>query len=246
MPDGIRVLTLDIETAPNLAWVWGLWRQNIAISQLEQPSSVMLVGAKWLDAPKRETYLLRGEEMVHDVHGLLDQADAVIHYNGSQFDMPHLHREFVEIGLPPPSPYVNIDLLRTVRKKFRFPSNKLDYVTGRLLGKSKVKHDGFELWLRCMKDDPAAWAQMEKYCKGDVILTEALYHRLLPWIDNHPVIGLYDGSGNAVISCPNCASRRLQRRGMAYTRLGSYHRYQCQGCGKWSRGATRVGTTISR
>lgn len=242
----MRTLILDIETRPNLAWCWGLWRQNVAISQIAESGSVMMVGVKWYKEPKRSTRALAGDTMIGETWDMLNEADAVIHYNGNAFDVPHLNREFAEAGLTPPSPYANIDLLRVVRRKFRFPSNKLDYVSQQLLGKRKVQHDGFDLWKRCMASDAKAWAQMSKYCIGDVNLTEALYERLLPWIDNHPVISLYDGSGNEVISCPNCASRQAQRRGMAYTRLGSYHRYQCTKCGKWFRGGTRVGTVIGR
>lgn len=242
----MRTLILDIETRPNLAWVWGLWNQNIGLSQIQESGSVFLVGAKWHGAPKRETMLFRGPDMVGETWKLLDAADAVVHYNGTSFDMKHLNSEFAKAHLTPPSPYVNIDLLRTVRKQFRFPSNKLDYVAGVLLGKHKVKHDGFDLWLRCIADDPKAWAQMEKYCAGDVNIEEELYNFLLPWIDTHPVVGLYDGSSGSVLQCPNCQSRNVQRRGMAYTRQSSYHRYHCQACGKWSRGGTRVGGTITR
>lgn len=242
----MKTLVLDIETTPNLAWVWGLWKQNVAIGQISDQGAVMMVGAKWYGTPKRSTVALQGDRMIEDTWELLNEADAVVHYNGTSFDMPHLNREFAEAGLRPPSPYVNIDLLRVVRKQFRFPSNKLDYVAQRLLGKRKVQHDGFDLWRRCMAGDPKAWQQMSRYCKGDVNLEEDLYTYLLPWIDQHPVRSLYDGSGGAVISCPNCASRDVQRRGFSYTRLGSYHRYQCTKCGKWFRGGTRVGTVIGR
>lgn len=242
----VKTLVLDIETRPNLVWCWGLWKQTVGINQIAESGDVMMVGVKWHGQGKRSARALQGDGMVEETWALLDEADAIVHYNGTSFDMPHLNRMFAEHGLTPPSPYAQIDLLRVVRRCFRFPSNKLDYVAQQLLGKRKVQHDGFDLWKRCMAGDPKAWAQMSKYCIGDVNLTDELYEYLLPWIDNHPVISLYDGSGNEVISCPNCASRDAQRRGMGYTRLGAYHRYHCQKCGRWFRGGTRVGTVIGR
>ena len=35
------------------------------------------------------------EQMVSRVHGLLDDADVVCHYNGKKFDIPTLNREFL-------------------------------------------------------------------------------------------------------------------------------------------------------
>src|SRR5690606_9823529 len=43
----IKVLTLDIETRPNLAHVWGLWQQNVGLSQIVERGHVMCWVAKW-------------------------------------------------------------------------------------------------------------------------------------------------------------------------------------------------------
>ena len=68
----------------------------------------------------------------------------------------------------------------------------------------------------------------------DVIATELVYLKLLPWIDNHPNVGAYEPSTEAV--CPKCGSDNLQRRGTSILQQGRYPRYQCQACGGWSRG----------
>lgn len=74
--------------------------------------------------------------MLKQIHALLNEADAVVHYNGAKFDIPTLNKEFILHGLPPPAPYKQIDLLRTARSQFKFPSNKLDYIAQALdLGK---------------------------------------------------------------------------------------------------------------
>ncbi|NIV35232.1 MAG: hypothetical protein GWN58_38990, partial [Anaerolineae bacterium] len=50
------------------------------------------------------------EGMLEGAWELLDEADAVVHYNGKKFDIPTLNREFVKYGFTPPSPYKQIDL----------------------------------------------------------------------------------------------------------------------------------------
>jgi len=162
---------------------------------------------------------------------LIDEADALISWNGKGFDTKHANREFVEYGLTPPSPVKEIDLMLTARSQFRFLSNKLDYVA-QLLGIGKKKSTGgHELWVACMNNDPKAWAIMKRYNVQDVNLLVEIYEKLLPWITNHPNVNLYE-PGNG---CPSCGSEDLQKRGLARTGVSSYQRYVCNNCGKWCK-----------
>jgi hypothetical protein len=237
VPDGMRILILDIETSPNLAWVWGLWEQNVAPSQVQQVGHVICFAAKWHGTRDVEYWSDHHDghtAMVAAAHRLIDEADAVVGYNSRSFDMKHLRREFVLAGLGPPSPHKDIDLLTVCRDRFRFPSNKLEHVATELGIGHKLKHTGFDLWLRCLRDDPDAWKLMRKYNIQDVRLTERLYDRLLPWVRNHPHHGLYIDDHKPV--CQQCGALSLQRRGHTQTTLGRYQRVHCGTCGAWSRG----------
>lgn len=235
----MKILLLDIETAPNLATVWGLFKQNIGINQLIESSYVLCWAAKWygedvvyFDSIHRSSH----KAMVKRIHKMLDEADAVIHYNGKRFDIPTLNKEFLQFGLRPPAPYKQIDLLSTTRNQFRFPSNKLDYVAQRLgLGK-KVQHEGHELWLKCMNKDPEAWVKMEEYNTNDVYLLEDLYEKLKPWIKGHANHSVYTGE----CVCPNCGSEKFQKRGFSYSLAGKYQRFLCSKCGTWFRDSKNV------
>ena len=171
--------------------------------------------------------------MIKKLHKLLDEADIVVHYNGSKFDVPVVNKEFITLGLLPPSTYKQIDLLRTARKQFKFPSNKLDYLAKTLGLGEKVKHAGFDLWVKCLAGDKDAWETMEEYNKQDVLLLEKVYDKLLPWIPNHPNVLLY-GDGSSA-GCPTCGSTELQKRGFSYTPSGKFQRYRCNSCGSWHR-----------
>lgn len=231
----MKRLLLDLETSPNLAAVWGMFKQNVSLDMLLESGYTLCWAAKWYkedDIYFDSVYRNDPEQMVRNVHALLDEADAVIHYNGRKFDIPTINKEFLQYGLPPPSPYKQIDLLETARKQFRFTSNKLDYVSQFLGLGNKTKHRGYDLWKGCMNGDKECWEEMETYNIQDVVLLEKLYDRLLPWIERHPNMSLYN---LGEMKCTNCGSEHLQRRGYAHTSVGIYQRWQCNDCGSWSR-----------
>jgi predicted RNA-binding Zn-ribbon protein involved in translation (DUF1610 family) len=183
------------------------------------------------------------EGMVRAIYSLIDEADVLVTYNGKKFDLPHLNREFILAGLTPPAPYAHVDLYWTVRQKFNFISNKLENVLNELGLGGKFQHSGFDLWVRCMQNDPEAWEEMKTYNEIDVVKTEALYTRLLPWIASHPSAGLYmdpEARAKGLPTCPNCGATNLKPRGRAYTSVSVFQRYRCDDCGKWSRSGSRL------
>lgn len=241
-----RILTIDIETRPNLGYIWGLWDQNISLSQLVQSGSMISFAAKWYGD---KTVIFYSDH--HDGHDvmvqaaweLMNDAEVIVHYNGKTFDMKWLHAEFVSAGMPPPSPHKDIDLLTVVKSRFKFPSNKLDYVAQRLGLGAKTTHTGFDLWVKCMAGDDKAWALMRKYNIQDTKLTEALYDRLRPWIKNHPHVGFY--ADRDQLTCDKCGSTDLHRDGTHTAHVIKYVRYRCANCQGWVRGGvhSRQATT---
>ncbi len=231
-----KILILDIETAPTSAYVWGVWDQNVAMNQIIKPGYILSYAAKWLNADNITCQSLNNstkEEMLKGVYDALTEADIVVHYNGKKFDIPTLNREFILMGWKPPAGYKQIDLLPIVRQQFKFPHNKLDYVSRALGCGGKLKHAGFDMWIGCMQNDQDAWNKMEEYNVEDVSITEKVYIKIRPWIRNHPYMGLHADLPGAV--CPNCGSVHLERRGFSFTAAGKYQRYQCKDCGTWSR-----------
>jgi hypothetical protein len=240
--NGARILTLDIETAPASAYVWGLFDQNVSLEQLIKPGRIISWGAKWLNDPEVHYADERGgtREMFAQIHALLSQADAVITYNGDKFDLPKLLGGFVDHKLPPPPPVASIDLLKTV-KRMGLQSNKLQFLGDFLKIGQKVKHEGFPLWVACMNGDAKAWKRMTRYNKGDVRLTERAYKRLRPYIKTHPYVG-----AGIVNACPACASANVQHRGYARTKAFLIERIQCRACGSWHQGARQSIRTVEK
>lgn len=238
-PSGMKVLVLDIETGPIEAYIWHLFGDYAPIDRIIAPTRMLSWAAKWegdnyvyLCSERTHSH----EDMVREIYDMVEEADAIVHYNGQQFDMKHLNREFIEMGLTCPSPYKNIDLLKVVKSQFKFPSNKLDYVAGVLLGEHKMDTGGFGLWKRVLEGDRQAWITMENYNVEDVLLTERLYHRVQGWIPAHPNRALWIEDQSSPI-CPNCGGTSVIKKGVERpARVNAYQRYKCTECGANSRG----------
>lgn len=230
----MKILLLDIETSPHSVYAWGLFKQNISLSQVKDTSRVLCSAYKWLGERKTNftsEWTDGVDGMLEKMYNVIEEADAIVTYNGNRFDLPTLNKEFLLTGYRPPAPYKSVDLYRTVKNKFRFASNKLDHVAQQLGLGSKTDHYGFQMWLDVMDGNKKAQKLMETYNKQDVVLLEKVYDIVLPWIANHPNRSHHNGSA----VCPNCGSKHLQHRGFTITAVGRQQRFQCQDCGKWSK-----------
>jgi len=232
----MKKLYLDIETAPNKCFTWSLFNVNISLSQIVTSGYTLCWAAKWSGKKKIMFASIQDGEkkMLEEIHALLEEAEAVIHYNGRKFDIPVLNKEFLKHGFAPPSSYHQIDLIQTMRGRFKLTSNKLDYVAGFLGVGNKVHHKGMELWAQCMDGDPKAWAIMKKYNIQDVRLLPLVYKKILPWMTTHPNEALY--STGEYPMCTNCGSENVIRKGVEHSKTQTYQRFKCKDCGTPLRG----------
>lgn len=241
MAEKMKILLLDIEISPILAAVWGLFKPFIGIQNILGQSEVLCWAAKWHgeeDIHYSARSFTSRRNMIREIHKLLEEADAVVTYNGDNFDLKILNQEFMELGLGPPSPYRSIDLLKTMRRRFRGTSNKLDYWVRKLGLGQKVEHRGAQLWLDCMNGDKEAFEEMITYNIGDVDILEALYDYVLPWIPNHPNYSVHHGTE----CCTRCGSHSYQSRGTVDLKSGRYQRFRCNSCKGWFRSQKNLAT----
>ncbi len=204
--------------------------------QMKELKKVTCFAAKWLDEDE-VIYFYEfhdgHENMVRAAYKLLNEADMVISYNGKTFDIPHLETEMVLLDpMLVPSPYQHIDLYQIVKRRFKFPSNKLDDVAKALGVGQKVSHSGFQLWIDCINGSIEAWSKMRDYNKGDVVITEAVYLKIRAWIKNHPNMNVLDEE-DEIEGCTRCSSFNYQRRGTYITSFGIKQQFWCKDCGGW-------------
>lgn len=237
--DDFKLLLLDIETAPHRVYAWGLFDQTIAINQIVEPGYTLCWSAKWLgkrDLMFDSIHKSGKRAMVRRIYRLMEEADAIAHYNGLKFDIPTLNQEFLQLKLTPPKPSAQIDLYITAKRRFKFASNKLDYVAQTLKLGAKLPHKGMELWHRCMQGDAAAWNTMERYNKQDVRLLERVYLKLLPWIKDHPNRAMWlKNLQRDYPACSHCASKNLYSEGWRRNKAGLYRAIVCKDCGNHMR-----------
>jgi len=245
--DGPKVLVFDIETSPILANVWDIWKQNISLKQIERDWHVLAFAAKWLGEKEVFYKDQRDSRNIEDdkkilkfAWKLLDQADVVVTHNGDKFDILKLNSRFILQGIKPPSGFKSIDTCKIARRKFGFTSNKLEYLTNRLCKRyKKLDHKKFPsstLWTECVKGNKAAWKEMERYNKFDVLSLEELYHVLIPW-DSSINFNWYHDDDHMVCKC---GSVEFKKKGFAYTAVSKFQRYVCKKCGAQTRGRVNL------
>lgn len=246
-----KLLFLDDETSPIVAHIWGLRDLNVGINQIVQDPEIIGVGYRREWAERRAQYVSTWDDggreaMLKKLWTLLDECDVAVHYNGDRFDIPWLNGEWARVGLTPPSPFKNLDLYKVVRKNFRFPSYKLQYVSTALGLPGKLSTGGHGLWVACMNGDPKARAKMARYCKQDVNLLPDLLEKLRPWLGAQVNFALFDATGE--LACQKCGqSEFLRPKGTAYTATMAYPQHWCDpkrgGCGGWTREKKSAGST---
>ena len=235
-----NVLVVDVETTPLMAYTWGCWQQNINPVQLIKESNMLTWSAKWLYEPEIFSDRLTSKEakagddkrLVTGLWKFLEAANVVIAHNLDKFDNKVIKTRFFLNGLKPTTPYQGIDTLKVVKREFKFPHNRLDWIHKRLGGEGKIETD-FDLWKRCMDGDDEALEYMEKYNREDVKVLEEVYTMVKPWIKSHPNMALFvetDGE-----SCPTCSSVDLNWTGSYATMVNKYSSFRCGKCGAIGR-----------
>ena len=236
-----KILFYDIETAPNLSYVWGHYQQDVIAHEREW--YVLCFAWRWghqkkvhaislPDFPK--AYANDPENDLHVVkklHELFEEADIIVAHNGDKFDYKKANARFIKHKLGPASPVASVDTLKVARIYFNFTTNHLNHL-GKYLGVGvKTDTGGFKTWAGCMRGDPKAWKIMVRYNKQDINLLYDVYMALRPWMNNHPNMNMYSKRNG----CPTCGHEHVIRRGYRTTKTMTYVQYQCKSCGGYSR-----------
>ena len=236
-----KILIFDLETAPSLGYVWGKWQQNIHDNQLEHDWFLITWSAKWLFEDKVYSGKLTSKEaidqndkrIVKSLWAMINEADILIGHNINKFDRKKMNTRFLVHGINPPSSYLMIDTLHHARKQFSFHSNKLDFLAQTLGVGQKVKHEGFDMWKKCMQGDEESINKMQQYNDGDILINEEVYIKIRAYIKPHPNLNLFLAEGST--TCPTCSSDKLVYNGEYSTYANTYTEYKCKRCGNSCR-----------
>lgn len=238
-----RRLFFDIEVSPNIGMFWEAgYKKNISHDNIIKERAIICICYKWED--DKDVMFLQWDskqsdkKMLEQFVKITQVADELVGHNGDKFDLSWIRTRclFHKIQMFPN--YTTIDTLKISRSKFRFNSNKLDYIA-QFLGMGKKIHTDFSLWRDILLDkNKIAMAKMIKYCKMDVVLLEKVYKQLSTHVMPKTHYGVIFGSDRS--DCPECGSDESKKSGTRVTASGTkYQRYQCNTCFKYYQKTVR-------
>jgi DNA polymerase elongation subunit (family B) len=232
-----RRLYFDLECSPNIGFFWTAgYKLNISTESIIKERAIICICYKWED--EEETHSVYWDSKQNDKKLLIEfikvanQANELVGHNGDKFDLAWIRTRclFHRIEMFPT--YVTIDTLKVARSKFKFNSNKLNYIA-QYLGIGEKIHTEYNLWkdivLNKCKD---SMEKMIKYCKQDVILLEKVHKELNHHIPAKTHYGVLFGEDRG--TCPECGSDDLARNNKVVTATGLTRiQYRCNTCHKY-------------
>lgn len=226
----IKRLYLDCETSPNVGLFWSAgYKLNIPYENIIKERAIICICYKW--GHEKKTHSLtwdskqNDKKMLEKFIKIVKSADELVGHNEDKFDLPWIRTRclFHKIDCPPT--FTTLDTLKAARSKFRFNSNRLDYISKFLGIGGKIKTD-FNLWREVMNNDPKALKKMVKYCKWDVELLERVFDRL----KNH--LPAKTHVSGVKVECPECGGKtKINRTTLSAAGTKRVQR-QCKECGK--------------
>ena len=227
-------LIIDIETSPNVGFFWKSgYKLNIPYQNILHERAIICICCKW--EGKKRIYSFTWDKkqndkaMLKEALKLVNLADEVVAHNGDRFDIKWLRTRAIKHNLPMSPNIVTFDTLKESRSKFYFNSNRLDYLGQYLKLGKKMEHEGMDMWTKIVwYRDPVALKKMVAYCKQDVLLLEAFWKRLSPYLISKTSISEYTrdcrecGSSNTVIN-----NRRMTAKGYKNVQM------RCKDCGHY-------------
>jgi uncharacterized protein YprB with RNaseH-like and TPR domain len=224
---------------------WSLWEPRLSHENILHETNIFCVSWKEVGKSSISSVAVDVNKVYDDyevcraTRDALLEADVLVHHNGDSFDLPILNARLIKHKLKPLPPIQTIDTKKVAKAKFRFDSNRLDYLAD-YLGIGRKKQTNYGLWLDIMKGKAKALDYMVRYNKHDVALNEKVYTFLRPFMTSHPNHRL-----NSPGECPICGKGPLMRQGCRLTRTTKRQRFQCKACGGWSQGETVERTKVS-
>ena len=234
-----RRLFFDIETSPNIGLFWEAgYKKNITTDNIIRERAIICICYKWED--EKEVYALQWDakqndkRMLEQFIAVANTANELVGHNGDKFDLAWIRTRCLFHGIDMFPTYQTIDTLKVARSKFRFQSNRLNYIAEFLGLGGKIKTE-FNLWKDILLNkDKVAMEKMIKYCKKDVSLLEEVYKLLGNHIAPKTHYGVVFGQDRG--SCPECGAggKNLIKNNTVVTATGLTRiQYKCKVCNKF-------------
>lgn len=187
-----KELYLDIETSPNMAFLWSLRVPGgyVNADMIIHDWYVISWAASWMDSKEvfsgvctsRDAKNWSDKKILRPLWNLIDDADIVVGHNSDRFDLRKLNTRFLlhEFGVP--RTYKTLDTLKIARKRFAFESNKLEFINSRIGNLPKHEMELSDWMQICLNGDEKRLQKMVRYNIGDVKEGKKAYLRMRDWV----------------------------------------------------------------
>lgn len=249
MSEKPRILVLDIEIIPDLKAARRVWTRLSDFpgrTIKADINSIINFGYKWNDDPDQpEVKILNAwdypnwdkninddSEICKDIIPIIKEAEVVVTQNGKKFDWKFIETRLALNGLERLQKPSHVDTRRIASKYLHLVSNSLKDMATIFLEEKKMDNEGWNLWVRVMDKDPEAMDIMSRYCKQDIVTTEALFEEFRKYCgpgDGLPNFNSYRRDG--VECCPNCGKFNLMKNGTKPRLNHIAQMWLCKDCG---------------
>lgn len=232
----IKRMFLDIEVSPNIVLSWGLGEVRLSPENIVSERAIICICYKW--ESDDTVHSLQWDRYKNDKIMLkrfmeeYQKADEVVFHNGDKFDMPWIMARCVKHDIEFFPNVTTIDTLKRARK-FRFNSNKLDYLAQFFNVGAKSDTGGYSLWREILLDNNReSLGKMVDYCKNDVVILEKVYNILEKHFEPKTHVGMLMGKTRA--SCAHCGSGNTIVSKTKTSATGTVSKcMQCKDCYKY-------------
>ena len=233
----IKRLFFDIETTPMVVYSWRIGSKiNISYDNIIDSWKIITICYKWENEDEVHSIRWDSEQsdksMLEEFIEIANEADELIGHNADRFDIKKVRTRCLFHHIPAFPKYRSLDTLKKARGNFAFDSNKLDAIAKYLGVGAKMEHEGFEMWVKVLKNDTEALSTMVDYCKQDVVVLEDVYHAMEHYIKPNTHAGVHLLGAEYRYSCPICGEKHLNLIKTDVTQKGFVSRVvECSTCG---------------
>ena len=230
-------LYFDIEVSPNIGMFWEAgYKLNIGTENIVKERAIICICYKW--EGEKKVHSLRWDKnqcdktLLKEFIKVANDAHELVGHNSDMFDLPWIRTRCLFHNIDMFPNYTTIDTYKISKNKFKFNSNKLDYIAKFLGVGAKIKTD-YSLWKDIvLKNCETSMKKMIRYCMQDVLILERVHQKLKAHDTIRTHFGVIKNDNRG--SCPECGSSKINRQRIRVLASGTKKaQYKCTDCGRY-------------
>lgn len=236
-----KILALDVEMSYNISYHYDQWGVNIPWSRIKQRQFMICAAWQWVGEKKRHAVSILDDpkrfksdhtddyHVVKTLWDLMNQADAVLAYNGIGFDFKEILTAAAKHDLGPLHNFVPLDPFRIAKAKFRFKggnslANLCDFFG--LPQKSKVEEKD---WIGATEGNVQSIKKIVKYNLDDLPPLLGIWEKIKPYVPSKLNMNLFVDPITQPEVCAHCGGAELEQHRVRHFKItGARYQYKCK------------------